>query len=118
MNRMQGNNPGSNELEGRLGSKLDKAFAAYRAAVPDPDASAGFMPGLWQKIESRRSSNLVVFRRLTQICVAATLALTVVLGAIVIPHLEKLPVYSASYVDVLEADHPNTYVDIFSGDIK
>jgi len=118
MNRMQGNNPGSNELEAKLGGKLDQVFAAYRTAVPDPDPSAAFMPGLWQKIEARRSTNLVVFRRLTQICVAATLALTVVVGVIVIPHLEKLPVYSASYVDVLEADHPNTYVDIFKGDIK
>ena len=99
-------------------TKLDAMFAAYRGAVPDPDGSPAFMPGLWQKIESRRSSNIIVFRRLAQICVGATLALTVVMGAFVIPHLEKLPVYSASYVDALEADHPNTYVDIFSGDIK
>jgi hypothetical protein len=110
MNRMQN----SEERE----AQLNKLFAAYRAAVPDPDASAAFMPGLWQKIEARRTSNVVVFRRLAQICVGATLALTVVMGAFVIPHLEKLPVYSASYVDALEADHPNTYVDIFSGDIK
>jgi hypothetical protein len=110
MNRMQN----SDERE----AQLNQLFAAYRAAVPDPDASAAFMPGLWQKIEARRTSNVVVFRRLAQICVGATLALTVVMGAFVIPHLEKLPVYSASYVDALEADHPNTYVDIFSGDIK
>ena len=40
------------------------------------------------------------------------------MGAALIPQLEKLPVYSASYVDVLEADHPNTYVDILKGDIN
>jgi peptidoglycan biosynthesis protein MviN/MurJ (putative lipid II flippase) len=113
MNRMQ-NSDHNSEHEARL----DKLFAAYRAAVPDPELSAAFMPGLWQKIESRRSGNMRVFRRLAQVCVGATLALTVVMGAFVIPHLEKLPVYSASYVDALEADHPNTYVDIFSGDIK
>lgn len=111
MNRMQ--NSGDD-----LDANLDKVFAAYRASIPDPEASAAFMPGLWQRIESRRSSNMLVFRRLAQICVGATLALTVVLGVVVIPHLEKLPIYSASYVDVLEADHPNTYVDIFKGDIK
>jgi hypothetical protein len=98
--------------------KLDALFVEYRAAFPDPDASAGFMPELWQRIESRRSSNMLVFRRLAQFCVGATLALTVILGAFVIPHFENLPVYSASYVDVLEADHPNTYVDILAGDIK
>jgi hypothetical protein len=100
------------------GDKLDKLFAEYRAAFPDPDVSAGFMPGLWQRIETRRSSNMLVFRRLAQVCVGAALAMTVILGAFVIPHLERLPVYSASYVDALEADHTNTYVDIFKGDIK
>jgi len=102
----------------RNDGKLDALFAEYRSAFPDPDASANFMPGLWQRIETRRSANVNVFRRLAQICVGATLALTVLMGVVLIPHFEKLPVYSASYVDVLEADHPNTYVDILKGDIK
>ncbi len=98
--------------------KLDALFAEYRAALPDMDGGAGFTPGLWQRIESRRSSNLNVFRRLAQVCVGAAVALTILMGAVLIPQLEKMPVYSASYVDVLEADHPNTYVDILKGDIK
>jgi hypothetical protein len=101
-----------------LDRKLDQVFAEYRAAFPDPDASAAFMPGLWQRIESRRSANMTVFTRLVQVCVGATLALTVIIGVVLIPHLEKIPVYSASYVDALEADHPNTYVDVLIGDIK
>lgn len=113
MNRMD-----SDKFDAGLNRKLDQVFAEYRAAFPDPDASAAFMPGLWQRIESRRSANMIVFRRLAQVCVGATLALTLIMGAILIPHFEKLPVYSASYVDVLEADHPNTYVDILAGDIK
>ncbi len=40
------------------------------------------------------------------------------MGAVLIPRLEKAPVYNATYVDVLAANHPNTYVDIFTGDIK
>jgi hypothetical protein len=99
-------------------AKLDALFAEYRRALPDMDGGAGFTPGLWQKIESRRSANLNVFRRLAQICVGATVALTVLMGLVLIPRLERIPVYSASYVDVLEADHPNTYVDILRGDIK
>jgi hypothetical protein len=98
--------------------KLDALFAQYRAVFPDPEASANFMPGLWQRIETRRSANVNVFRRLAQVCVGATVALTILMGMVLIPRFEKMPVYSASYVDVLENDHPNTYVDIFKGDIK
>jgi hypothetical protein len=102
----------------RMPDKLDALFAQYREACPDPEAGAGFIPGLWQRIEARRSANTVIFRRLAQACVVATLALTVVMGAVLIPELEKIPIYSATYVDVLAADHPNTYVDVLTGDIK
>lgn len=98
--------------------KLDALFAEYRDALPDAEPGAAFMPGLWKRIEARRTSNLWVFRRLAQVCVGATLALAVLMGAYVIPRLEKAPVYSTSYVDELAADHPNTYVDILTGDIK
>jgi hypothetical protein len=100
------------------GDKLNALFVEYRSACPDPEMSAGFMPGLWKRIEARRSANLTVFRRLAQACVAATLALTVIMGVVLIPRLEKAPIYSTTYADVLAASHPNTYVDIFNGDIK
>lgn len=106
------------QFDGPLDARLDALFAEYRAAVPDPEPGAGFMPGLWQKIESRRTSNITLFRRWAQVCLGAAVALALLMGAVVIPHFEKLPIYSASYVDVLEADHPNTYVDILTGDIK
>jgi hypothetical protein len=100
-------------------AKLDAMFQEYRAALPDAEPGAGFMPGLWQRIEARRASSLWIFRRLAQVCVGATLALTILMGAFLIPRLEKpSPVYSSSYVDELAADHPNTYVDILTGDIK
>ena len=99
-------------------AKLDGLFQEYRAAVPDPEPGAGFMPGLWQRIEARRASSLWIFRRLAQVCVGATLALTILMGAFLIPRLEKSPIYSTSYVDELAADHPNSYVDILTGDIK
>src|SRR5437016_5665885 len=98
--------------------KLDALWAEYREACPDPEPGASFMPGLWQRIEARRSSNVTMLRRLAQVCVGATLALTVVLGALVLPRLERAPLYSATYVDVIAADHPNSYVDILTGDIK
>ncbi len=98
--------------------KLDALFTEYRAAFPDPEPSAGFMPGLWQRIEARRASNVTMLRRIAQVCVGATLALTILMGMVLIPHLNKNLIYSSTYVDVIAADHPNTYVDIFTGDIK
>jgi hypothetical protein len=90
--------------ENGAGSKLDALFAEYRSACPDPDGSANFMPGLWQKIEARRNESVSVFRRLAQVCVLATAALTLAI-AILIPRLQTEPVYTATYVDVLDAAH-------------
>ncbi len=100
------------------GDKLNALFVEYRNAFPDMDPGPSFMPGLWKRIEARRSANLTVFRRLAQACAVAALALTVIMGAVLIPRLEKAPIYNTTYVDVLAANHPNTYVDIFTGDIK
>jgi hypothetical protein len=98
--------------------KLSGLFAEYRSALPDPEPTASFMPGLWQRIEARRSSNAKMLRRIAQVCVGATLALTVLMGVVLMPEVDKTAVYSSTYVDVIAADHPNTYVDIFTGDIK
>ena len=82
---------------------LDTLFAEYREAVPDPEPSAGFMPGLWRRIDARRNENVSVFRRLAQVCMVATAALT--LAMVAITHIQSEPTYSASYVDVLDAAH-------------
>jgi hypothetical protein len=101
----------------RMNDKLDALWTEYRDACPDPEPSAEFMPALWRRIEEQRSARTTIFRRVAQVCVMATLALTILM-AVVIPRLQSLPVLSATYVDVLAADHPNTYVDIFTGEIK
>jgi hypothetical protein len=43
----------SGEIE--LNAELDRLFAAYREAIPAPEAGAGFLPGLWRQIEARRT---------------------------------------------------------------
>jgi hypothetical protein len=103
---------------GDNGDRLDALWAEYRDACPDPEPSAGFTPGLWKRIEVRRASSVTIFRRLAQVCVGATVALTVIVGLVLIPRLEKAPLYSMTYADVLAADHPSTYVDVFAGEIK
>jgi hypothetical protein len=96
---------------------LDTLFAEYREVVPDPDPSANFMPNLWQKIEARRNENMSIFRRLAQVCVLATAALT--LAMVAITHVQSEPVYSASYVDVLDAAHSVDSVQLMdSGDYQ
>lgn len=85
---------------------LDALFAEYRRAIPEPDGGANFMPKLWRKIEARRVENVSVFRRLAQVCLLATAALTLVMS-LVIPKLQNEPVYTATYVDVLNAAHAN-----------
>lgn len=86
--------------------RLDALFAEYREAVPDPEAGADFMPKLWQKIEARRVETTWVFRRLAQICVAATVALTLLIGTVLMPAPDNSEVfYSGSYIDILAADH-------------
>jgi hypothetical protein len=101
-----------------MNDKLDAVWAEYRAACPDPEPSADFMPRMWQRIEARRTAMTFTFRRVVQAWVLTTVALAIVLGVVVIPHLQNLQIYSSSYVDVLAADLPNTYVDILNGDIK
>jgi hypothetical protein len=68
--------------------ELNELFARYKAAVPDPDPSANFMPQLWRNIEARQTLMLRV-RKLTQVFVGAA-------------H----PEVHASYVDALAAAHP------------
>jgi hypothetical protein len=102
----------------RMDDKLDGLWAAYRDACPDPDPGAEFMPGLWQKIEARRTATVSVFRRLSQVCVMATVALTLLMGVVLIPRLQRQPVYTSTYVDVLSAEHSTDYVDILAGSVR
>jgi hypothetical protein len=88
----------------RTNDRLDPLWAEYRDACPDPEASAGFMPQMWQRIETRRNAiSSSWFRAWAQIWLATTVALTIVMGVIIIPRLQNPPAYQANYVDVLAA---------------
>ena len=84
---------------------LDNLFEQYRMAVPDPEASANFMPELWRKIEARQFF-LVRLKKLTQVFVVAAAAICLLLGiALQIPVADRSAV-SANYVDVLANANP------------
>jgi hypothetical protein len=104
----------------RMKDRLDALWAEYREALPDPEAGPDFMPKLWQKIEARRVETTSVFRRLAQICVMATIALALVMSAVLIPHGNNDEAfYTGSYVDVLAAEHSNDYVEALpAGDYR
>jgi hypothetical protein len=96
----------------RMDDKLDALWAEYREAIPDPEPSPNFMPHLWNKIEARRVETTSVFRRLTRICVMATLALTLLMSVVLLPRLQSEVAYNGSYVDILADQHANDYADI------
>ena len=59
--------------------KLDALLRAYRDACPDPEASANFMPNLWQGIESHQTFTFS-FRRMANAFITAAVALSIALG--------------------------------------
>ena len=118
MERMNGPMMDNSGMENNRDEKLDALFAEYRSAVPDVDGSVNFMPNLWQKIEARRNESVSIFRRLAQVCVLATAALTVAM-VILIPRIQTEPIYTASYVDVLDAAHSVDSAQLMdSGDLQ
>jgi hypothetical protein len=95
-----------------MDDKLDALWAEYRESLPDSEPSTNFMPHLWKKIEARRVETTSVFRRLAQICVMATVALTLLMSVVLIPQLQSEVAYNGTYVDVLADQHDNDYADI------
>ena len=85
---------------------LDNLFEHYRMAVPNPEASANFMPELWRKIEARQFFLLRV-KKLTQIFVAAAAAICLFLGiALQMPVSKDRALVGGNYVDVLADANP------------
>ena len=95
--------------------KLDALFSEYRAMSPDPEPSADFMPAMWKRIEARRVATVSVFRHWAQACVMATVALTVLIGAVLIPKFEQTPASNSSYIEALAAEHSADYIQMVAG---
>jgi hypothetical protein len=102
----------------RMDDKLDTLFAEYRMACPDPEPSADFMPSMWKRIEARRVATVSVFRHWAQVCVMATVALTLLIGAVLIPKFQSDPASNASYVEALVSEHSSDYVQMLAGGVR
>jgi hypothetical protein len=78
--------------------RLSELFAAYRAACPDPEPGAMFLPGLWEKIEARRSFAYRL-KRLSRGVITAAAVVCLLMGLFL-----ARPEPSVSYLEVLSAD--------------
>jgi hypothetical protein len=84
--------------------ELNDLFAQYRAACPEPEPSANFMPAIWRRIDSRRSFRLV-FQQLARPLMAGSAALVVLLLILNLVSSERTRIAPPTYVDALLAEH-------------
>ena len=100
------------ELEGlELPAEIRASFAAYREALPDPEPGANFMPQLWVRIDSKRNVTFSFGRlakRFVSVAVASCLAMSILF---LTPVHQMSPIYGATYLDALSADHPDDVAD-------
>jgi hypothetical protein len=99
----------------KFDAQLNAMFAEYRAACPDPEPGADFMPAMWRRIEARRVATVSVFRHWAQVCVMATVALTILIGAVLIPRFQESSSSGASYIEALAAEHSADYIQMLAG---
>jgi hypothetical protein len=88
-----------------LERELDELFRAYGQSFADMDAGSGFMPGVWEKIEARRSFAFRV-RHLARAFLGATAVLfTLMAGFLVLVENRAAPDPHESYLDSLASAH-------------
>ncbi len=87
-------------------ARLSELFAAYRAANPDPEPSLAFTPGLWQKIDARRSFAYSL-KRLAQGLITAAAAVCLLMGF----YLSRPEPSPYTYLEVLAADQTHDMAD-------
>jgi hypothetical protein len=103
-------------MSGGNESRLDEVFAAYRAAIPDPEPSADFMPELWRRIEMRRRPAYSL-RRFARGFVTAAFALCFGMAVLSWSPSNSSNASSTTYVDVLNSldDEQQQEVELIAG---
>ena len=90
---------------GDANAELNALFHAYRAACPDREPSANFMPEIWRRIEERQRS-LFFLGRWARAFVTAAAVLSLGMAAYLYIPLERNPGLSIeSYVEAVAAGH-------------
>ena len=83
--------------------RLDRLFAEYRTACPDPEPGANFMPALWRRIEARRNP-LLQWVTLSRRALVGALVLCLVFGFVMGTGLSPAQFYQSTYIEALEND--------------
>jgi hypothetical protein len=83
---------------------LDGLLQAYRAACPDVEPSANFMPEIWRKIEARRSF-WFVFRHEARLIMTACAAVCLLLLILNLVTVSQPRISAPTYADALMAEH-------------
>jgi hypothetical protein len=81
--------------------RLDRLLADYRAACPELEPGANFMPTLWQRIEARRNP-VLQWVKMSRRALAATLALCLGLGVVLGTALSSSQFYQSTYIEALD----------------
>lgn len=84
-------------------TKLERLFENYRAACPEIEPGALFMPRLWQKIEARQSFG-PVFERLTRLFASAAAAVCLLLLVLNLVSTPQNLNANETYTDALVAE--------------
>jgi len=93
-------------------AELDALLQAYRAACPDPDVSANFMPELWRRIEERQRSVFFLGRWARALVTAAAVLSLAMAAYLYIPHGRRSVFSVESYVEALAAGHAQDTPDL------
>lgn len=86
--------------------QLDELFGQYRAACPDVEPGANFMPGVWARIDARRKSEQGILRWANSFAMAAAL-LVMVLGVLMYRNPNPLP--QRAYIEKLTDEISEDY---------
>lgn len=102
--------PAANEAND---AKLDRLLTAYREACVVPEASANFMPQLWERIDSSQSWTRQVWKWANSLTVAAALASLFFVMMQMVPRSTAV-FASATYLETLADQHDDDAVVEFA----
>lgn len=83
--------------------RLDQLFEAYKAACPDPEPGANFMPTMWQRIEARRSP-VLQWVTMSRRALVGAMALCMVLALVMGTAFTSSQFYQSTYIEALDDD--------------
>jgi hypothetical protein len=95
-----------------LPDEIRAMFASYRESLPDREPGADFMPQLWNRIDSRRNLTFS-FGRLAKGFVSLAMASCLAMSVLFLTPVAQIsPIYGATYLDALAADHSDDIMDV------